>query len=140
MSSSEGSDYEQDLGPSTIKSPVNVVPEFVRKLYMYVLASWGLFYCSEYIPMFLFASCLYYNIFYVNRILEDKNYINIVRWSTGGNSFLIVEPNEFAKIVLSHHFKHSNISSFVRQLNKYDFHKIKNPDDNGKQVSLNRFL
>ena len=61
----------------------------------------------------------------MSRILEDNEYQDIICWSDNGLSFLIKDPNEFAKSVLSQHFKHCNISSFVRQLNKYDFHKVK---------------
>ncbi|KAJ7818410.1 HSF-type DNA-binding-domain-containing protein [Mycena olivaceomarginata] len=38
--------------------------------------------------------------------------------------------NGFSNSVLPRIYKHSNLASFVRQLNKYDFHKIKTVDEN----------
>ncbi|ORX87425.1 hypothetical protein K493DRAFT_306888 [Basidiobolus meristosporus CBS 931.73] len=66
------------------------------------------------------------------RMLEDNSYSHIVSWGLNGDTFVVKEPNEFAKTILPKHFKHSNFASFVRQLNKYDFHKIKNTDDSNK--------
>ncbi|RKP21704.1 hypothetical protein ROZALSC1DRAFT_26906 [Rozella allomycis CSF55] len=62
------------------------------------------------------------------RMLEDRIYDDTIAWSDSGITFLIKDPNEFARIILPQNFKHNNISSFIRQLNKYDFHKIKTSD------------
>lgn len=66
-------------------------------------------------------------------MLEDNSYENIVRWSKGGNSFVVLDTNEFTKEILPRHFKHSNFASFVRQLNKYDFHKVKMTSEEKQQ-------
>lgn len=58
-------------------------------------------------------------------MLEDNSYDQIVRWTSKGDSFVVLDTNEFTKVILPKHFKHSNFASFVRQLNKYDFHKVK---------------
>ncbi|XP_020590277.1 heat stress transcription factor A-3-like [Phalaenopsis equestris] len=57
-------------------------------------------------------------------IVNDPSLDRIVSWSPAGQSFVVWDPIEFSRIVLPRHFKHSNFSSFLRQLNTYGFRKI----------------
>nr|AAN75016.3 stress response regulator SrrA [Aspergillus nidulans] len=67
------------------------------------------------------------------KMLEDPSYAEIVRWGDDGDSFVVLECEKFTKTILPKHFKHSNFASFVRQLNKYDFHKVRqNNEENGQ--------
>ncbi|CCK72871.1 kinase-regulated stress-responsive transcription factor SKN7 KNAG_0M00180 [Huiozyma naganishii CBS 8797] len=63
------------------------------------------------------------------KILESNIYSNIVRWTEEGDSFVVLDTGKFTTQILPNHFKHSNFASFVRQLNKYDFHKVKRKMD-----------
>lgn len=53
--------------------------------------------------------------------------------STGKKLLTVAQNEKFTKHILPKHFKHSNFASFVRQLNKYDFHKVRhNNEENGQ--------
>lgn len=56
-------------------------------------------------------------------MLEDHNIQHLISWSSSNESFVMSPTSEFSK-VLAQYFKHTNISSFVRQLNMYGFHKV----------------
>ncbi|KAF8552446.1 hypothetical protein OG21DRAFT_1416128, partial [Imleria badia] len=58
------------------------------------------------------------------RMLEDQSFAHVVSWGLNGDCFVVKDMNEFTKSILPRLFKHSNFASFVRQLNKYDFHKV----------------
>lgn len=60
------------------------------------------------------------------RMVSEEESINLLKWYEEGNSFIITDTLEFSKLVLPAHFKHSNFQSFIRQLNKYGFNKVKN--------------
>lgn len=52
-------------------------------------------------------------------LVEDPALNTIISWGSRGESFVIWDPVEFARLVLPRNFKHNNFSSFVRQLNTY---------------------
>ena len=56
-------------------------------------------------------------------MLNDPKHEETISWSESGSSFEIKNIPEFSASVLPQFFKHKNFSSFVRQLNMYDFHK-----------------
>ena len=63
------------------------------------------------------------------QILESNQYKDIIDWDETGKLFIIKNLNGFCEKVLPIYYKHNNYSSFVRQLNMYDFHKIRNKDN-----------
>ncbi|WVZ60523.1 hypothetical protein U9M48_010533 [Paspalum notatum var. saurae] len=52
-------------------------------------------------------------------VIDDPNTDTIVSWGFAGTSFVVWDANAFATVILPRYFKHSNFSSFVRQLNTY---------------------
>lgn len=58
-------------------------------------------------------------------ILDNPDLHRIICWNDSGTSFLVKNVTELCEDVLPVYFKHSNYASFVRQLNMYDFHKVR---------------
>ena len=58
-------------------------------------------------------------------ILENAELEPIISWNEAGTVFLVKNVTDFCDEVLPVYFKHSNYASFVRQLNMYDFHKVR---------------
>ncbi|KYN11507.1 Heat shock factor protein [Trachymyrmex cornetzi] len=58
------------------------------------------------------------------KMVEDPNNNDLISWSPSGNTFLIKNHSEFTIKVLPYYYKHSNMASFIRQLNMYGFHKV----------------
>ncbi|KRX00175.1 hypothetical protein PPERSA_10674 [Pseudocohnilembus persalinus] len=74
--------------------------------------------------LFIGLAGLTYLIFITNEEFKD-----IITWNDDGTSFKVLKLNEFSEKILPQFFKHNVFSSFVRQLNMYDFHKISKHHD-----------
>lgn len=57
-------------------------------------------------------------------MVNDPKNEDYIQWAPDGESFKVLSKENFEKVVLPKYFKHSNYSSFVRQLNMYGWHKV----------------
>jgi heat shock transcription factor len=52
-------------------------------------------------------------------MVGDPETDETVSWGKNRDSFVVWDSHEFSKVLLPKYFKHSNFSSFIRQLNTY---------------------
>lgn len=71
----------------------------------------------------------------VHSFLDESKNTELIRWSDRGDSFVVLDEDEFAKTLIPELFKHNNYASFVRQLNMYGFHKRVGLSDNSMKAS-----
>jgi len=65
------------------------------------------------------------------KMVDNPETDELISWSEEGTSFIIKNQSEFARSLLPYYYKHSNMASFVRQLNMYGFHKVLSVDSGG---------
>ncbi|KAJ3639734.1 hypothetical protein Zmor_003075 [Zophobas morio] len=58
------------------------------------------------------------------KMVNDPSTDHLICWSPSGTSFVIPNQAQFWYELLPLYYKHNNMSSFVRQLNMYGFHKL----------------
>lgn len=68
----------------------------------------------------------------MHSILSRPDLRPVIAWMPHGRSWKVLDPTAFERDVLPKYFKHSRISSFVRQANGWGFRRItqKGPDEN----------
>ena len=73
-------------------------------------------------------------------ILSKEEYSEIIHWSQNGSYIIISNAHLLEQKILPIYFNHQNYSSFVRQLNMYNFHKIRTDPDKPEQYFINETL
>ncbi|CAM9801624.1 unnamed protein product [Ectocarpus sp. 6 AP-2014] len=66
------------------------------------------------------------------QIFDTPAWSDLCGWGEGGNTVVIRKQVEFAQRILPLFFNHSNLQSFVRQLNMYNFRKVMQDPSSGE--------
>jgi hypothetical protein len=67
----------------------------------------------------------------LHALLDSNNHEDVISWQPSGRSFIIHNPKEFVDSVMPKYFRQTQLRSFQRQLNLYDFHRISEGFDIG---------
>ena len=73
-------------------------------------------------------------------ILNKEEYNKIIHWSKNGSYIVITNIIALTNFVLPTYFNHQNYSSFVRQLNMYNFHKIRTNPNKKEQYFIHEIF
>ena len=60
----------------------------------------------------------------LHKLLSDPEAEGIITWLPHGRSWKVIKQEEFEKLLLPRYYDHSNISSFMRQVNGWDFRRV----------------
>lgn len=60
----------------------------------------------------------------LHKMLSDPEAEGVITWLPHGRSWKILKQDNFESVLLPRYFDHSNISSFMRQVNGWDFRRI----------------
>lgn len=77
-----------------------------------------------------------YEMVEVNSVkTQDRSHMDVLAWTSSGDSFAIKNISKFTDEILPIYFKHRNFASFIRQLNMYGFRKIRHQE--GDNIYMN---
>lgn len=111
-------DQRAEIAKRDAQSKRKQIPPFIQKLSRCVLTSLSLAKDAD-----------------SDSFLDESRNTDLIRWSDSGDSFIVLDEDEFAKTLIPELFKHNNYASFVRQLNMYGFHKKVGLSDNSMRAS-----
>ena len=72
----------------------------------------------------------------LHAILSDNGFEDIITWLPNGHSWRVLDRHIFEKQVIPLYFRHSNYSSFMRQLNGWGFRRVDCGDTYEHEVIL----